>query len=93
MGNSSGESIGGIIWFWHFGKSEMKLNHFLHLFLIGATVTSHGFLNFVWRVFKGGKIVLLTDKQSDTSGLGNRYTCGDIFGKEEFFNTNAVRLV
>ena len=71
----------------------MKLNHFLHLLLIGTTVTSHGLFNFVWRVFKGGKIMLLTDKQSDTPSLCNGYTRGDIFSKEEFFNTNTVRLV
>ena len=93
MGDGSGESIGSIIWLWHFGKSEMKFHHLLHLFFVGTTVASHGLFDFVWRVFKGGKIVLLTDKQSDTPSLGNGYTCGDIFGAEEFFNTNAVRLV
>ena len=82
MSDGGGKSVGGIIWFWYIGKSEMKLNHFLHLFLIGATVTSHSLFDFVWRVFKGGKIMLLTDKQSDTPGLGNRYTCGDIFSKD-----------
>ena len=71
----------------------MKFNHFLHLFFVGTTVTSHGFLNFIWGIFKGREMMLLTDKQSDTSGLSDRYACGDIFGEEEFFNTNTVRLI
>lgn len=90
MSDGGGESVGGVIWFWFFLETEVKTNHFLHLWFAGGTVSGEGFLDFVWRVFVDFEMILFGNEKDNAASLSYHDAGSDVFAEEELFNGDNV---
>ena len=70
----------------------MDAYHFLHLGFGGGAVAGEGFLDFVWGVFENWNVVLSSDEEDNATCLGDSDAGSDVFGKEEAFDGDEIRL-
>lgn len=70
----------------------MDAYHFLHLGFGGGAVAGEGFLDFVRGILEDGNAVLGGDEEDDAACLGDSDAGSDVFGKEEAFDGDEIRL-
>ena len=93
MDDGNGERIGSIIGLRNGLQTEVKPDHFLHLFFMGVTIAGDGHFDLVWRIFKNRELILFSDEQADATSFGDRDAGGDVLFEEEFLDCHHGRVI